>query len=70
MSKKEATIYKFQAGKVFEDVHDRLVEDHSSVAVAPLSVSVIPKSNLNAAKLSKGVQNYHTSSAPRSDQRR
>lgn len=29
--------FKIKAGKVFEDVHDRLVEDHSSVAVAPLS---------------------------------
>ncbi|KAK6045881.1 hypothetical protein COOONC_16614 [Cooperia oncophora] len=26
-----------KAGKVLEDVHDRLVEDHSSVAVAPIS---------------------------------
>ncbi|VDN34780.1 unnamed protein product [Cylicostephanus goldi] len=31
--------FKMKAGKVLEDVHDRLVEDHSSVAVAPLSVS-------------------------------
>ncbi|VDM82911.1 unnamed protein product [Strongylus vulgaris] len=31
--------FKMKAGKVLEDVHDRLVEDHSSVAVAPMSVS-------------------------------
>ncbi|XGW24955.1 hypothetical protein V3C99_006419 [Haemonchus contortus] len=31
--------FKMKAGKVLEDVHDRLVEDHNTVAVAPLSPS-------------------------------
>nr|CDJ86661.1 C2 calcium-dependent membrane targeting domain containing protein [Haemonchus contortus] len=35
----EPKAHSSKAGKVLEDVHDRLVEDHNTVAVAPLSPS-------------------------------
>ncbi|CAJ0595713.1 unnamed protein product [Cylicocyclus nassatus] len=40
--------FKMKAGKVLEDVHDRLVEDHSSVAVAPLSLPATPSQDLTS----------------------
>uniref|UniRef100_A0A0K0DPH0 Uncharacterized protein n=1 Tax=Angiostrongylus cantonensis TaxID=6313 RepID=A0A0K0DPH0_ANGCA len=48
--------FKIKAGKVLEDVHDRLVEDHSSAAVAPIMAEQTVERKRGSVQLAKRLQ--------------